>query len=200
MGLKLTWRDQKPGGCFTNVSRALQINLPRLYNASYHIYGENFKTKLCTYAQSHPLGAHDVQSFSLKFSRNKQIFWKYILESSRNVNNNLSLSSILCIYSVTPPLRPPNMVSWGSGKINVICKELCMKMDQILQPKWDIPSLSGFHCNLKTRTSHHAKACCVVLQVKNEYVIKRPDAYFNNKIYLLKSQHGYVTVDIHLSA
>ena len=62
------------GGCFTNVSRAVQNNLPRLYNARKHIYGENFKPKLCTCTQSHPLGTHDVQSFTLKFSCNKQIF------------------------------------------------------------------------------------------------------------------------------
>ena len=33
------------------------------------------------------------------------------------------------------------------GKINMICKEWCMELDQILQPQWDIPGVSrGFHC------------------------------------------------------
>ena len=40
------------GGCFTNVSRALENNLAKICNARNHIYGENFKLKLCTYAQS----------------------------------------------------------------------------------------------------------------------------------------------------
>ena len=55
----------KPGGCFTNVSRALQNNLAKIYNARNHIYGENFKLKLCTCAQSHT----QVQILSLKFSK-----------------------------------------------------------------------------------------------------------------------------------
>ena len=39
------------------VSRALQNNLAKIYNASIHIYGENFKLKLCTCAQSMALGS-----------------------------------------------------------------------------------------------------------------------------------------------
>ena len=34
-----------PGGCFTNVSRALQNNLAKIYNARNNIYAENFKLK-----------------------------------------------------------------------------------------------------------------------------------------------------------
>ena len=45
-----------PGGCFTNVSWALQNNLAKIYNANNHIYGANFKLKLCTCAQSMALG------------------------------------------------------------------------------------------------------------------------------------------------
>ena len=40
------------GGCFTKVSRALQKYLAKIHNARNHIYGENFKLKLCTCAQS----------------------------------------------------------------------------------------------------------------------------------------------------
>ena len=36
------------GGCFTNVSRALQNNLAKIHNTRNHIYGENFKLKLGT--------------------------------------------------------------------------------------------------------------------------------------------------------
>ena len=41
------WMSQKPGGCFTNVSRAIQNNLGKIYNANNYFYGENFKLKLC---------------------------------------------------------------------------------------------------------------------------------------------------------
>ena len=49
--------NDHPGGCFTNVSRALQNNLVKIHNTGKHIYGENFKLKLCTWAQSHALGS-----------------------------------------------------------------------------------------------------------------------------------------------
>ena len=71
------------GGCFTNVSRALQNNLAKIYNARNNIYADNFKLKLCTCAQS-MAWAH-VQSFSLKFSPEglflrythfERIFWR----------------------------------------------------------------------------------------------------------------------------
>ena len=41
------------GGCFTNVSRALQNNLAKIYNARNNIYAENFKLKLCTRGFGH---------------------------------------------------------------------------------------------------------------------------------------------------
>ena len=41
-----------PRGCFTNVSRALQQNLAKIYNAKNHIYDEYFKLKVCTCGQS----------------------------------------------------------------------------------------------------------------------------------------------------
>ena len=43
-------------GFITNVARALQNNLAKIYNARNHIYGENFKLKLCACAQSMALG------------------------------------------------------------------------------------------------------------------------------------------------
>ena len=43
-------------GCFTNLLRALQNNLTKIHNARNHIYGENFKLKLCTCTQSMDLG------------------------------------------------------------------------------------------------------------------------------------------------
>ena len=48
-----SWR---PGGCFTNVSQALQNTLLKFVYCRYHTSYENFKLKLCTCAQSHALG------------------------------------------------------------------------------------------------------------------------------------------------
>ena len=55
---KTSYRILKPGpgGCFTNVSRALQNNLGKIYNARNNIYAENFKLKRCTCVQSMALG------------------------------------------------------------------------------------------------------------------------------------------------
>ena len=78
-----------PGGCFSNVSRALQNDLAKIYNASNHIYGENFKLKRCTCAQSMALGTRT--KFQLEMLIGSAIsathkFRENILESSRNVS------------------------------------------------------------------------------------------------------------------
>ena len=46
----------KPGGCFTNVSRALQNILSKFVYCRNSTCDQNFKLKLCTCAQSHALG------------------------------------------------------------------------------------------------------------------------------------------------
>ena len=61
LGMKISpdWQHgffKYQGGCFTNVSRALQNSPAKIHNTRNHIYGENFKLKLCTCAQSHALG------------------------------------------------------------------------------------------------------------------------------------------------
>ena len=38
----------RPGGWFTNVSRALQNNVAKIHNTRNKIYGENFKLKRCS--------------------------------------------------------------------------------------------------------------------------------------------------------
>ena len=78
-----------PGGCFSNVSRALQNNLAKIYNASNHIYGENFKLKPCACAQSMALGTRT--KFQLEMLIGSAIsathkFRENILESSQNVS------------------------------------------------------------------------------------------------------------------
>ena len=76
---------KKPGGCFTNVSRALQNNLAKIYSARNHIYGENFKPKLCTCAQSMALGTRTKFRLEILIRSTisvMQKFRKNILESS----------------------------------------------------------------------------------------------------------------------
>ena len=48
--------SRESGGCFTNILQALQNNGIKIYNARNHIFGENFKLKLCMCAQSDALG------------------------------------------------------------------------------------------------------------------------------------------------
>ena len=55
------------GGCFTNVSQALQSNLAKICNAIIYISGENFKLKICMCDQSIALGT--IELSSLKFHR-----------------------------------------------------------------------------------------------------------------------------------
>ena len=59
-------RRQRPGACFTNVSRALQDILLKFVYCRNRCSCENFKLKLCMCAQSMALGTRI--SFSLKFS------------------------------------------------------------------------------------------------------------------------------------
>ena len=78
-----------PGGCFTNVSRALQKNLAKIYNARNYIYGENSKLKLCTCAQSMALGTRTKFQLELLIRNAISAIHKFrenILESSRNVS------------------------------------------------------------------------------------------------------------------
>ena len=78
-----------PEGCFTNVSRALQNNLAKIYNARNHIYGENFKLKLCACAQSMALGTRTKFQLEILIRSTTSAIHKFrnnILESSRNVS------------------------------------------------------------------------------------------------------------------
>ena len=101
-----------PGGCFTNVSRALQRNLAKIHNAINPIYGENFTLKLCTCAQSIALGTHtkfqlEILIRSTIFAIHK--FREKILESSRNV-------------SETTPSNAENVSIWWRHYIDIILR------------------------------------------------------------------------------
>ena len=89
--LLIIWpcREMYPrsGGCFTNVSRALQNNLAKIHNTRYHIYDQNFKLKLCTCAQSMALGTHTKFQLEILITSTISAIHKFrenILESSRN--------------------------------------------------------------------------------------------------------------------
>ena len=92
------------GYCFTNVSRALQNNLAKIHITGNHIYGENFKLKLCTCAQSHA-------KFQLEILIRTKIsaihkFQENILESSQNVSETTprelssEISREVCVCSL----------------------------------------------------------------------------------------------------
>ena len=76
-------------GCFTYVSRALQNNLAKIYNARNNIYVDYFKLKLRTCAQSMALGARTKFQLESLIRRTILVIYKFrenILESSRNVS------------------------------------------------------------------------------------------------------------------
>ena len=82
-------RGDSPGGCFTNVSRALQNNLAKIYKARNDIYGENFKLKLCTCDQSMALGTRIKFQLEIFIKRTISAIHKFrenILESLRNIS------------------------------------------------------------------------------------------------------------------
>ena len=89
--LKIRKIRKSPGGCFTNVSRALENNIAKIYNTRNHIYGENFKLALDTHTM--------LQLEILIRSTISAIhtFRENILESSRNVSETTP-----CIISWIP--------------------------------------------------------------------------------------------------
>ena len=88
------------GGCFTNVSRAVQNNISKIYNTRNRIHSDNFKLKLCTCAQSMALGKHT--KFQLEILMRSTIsaihkFQDNILESSWSVTETTPRSFFLWI-------------------------------------------------------------------------------------------------------
>ena len=80
---------QEPGGCFTNILRALQNILSKFVYRRNRTSYENFKLKLCISAQSHALGTHTkfrVEILTLNVISSIVDFCEIILESSRNVS------------------------------------------------------------------------------------------------------------------
>ena len=78
-----------PGGCFTNVSRALQDILLKFVYCRNRASYKNFKLKLCTCPQSHALGTHtkfQLEILTINVISGMVYCHDIILESSRNVN------------------------------------------------------------------------------------------------------------------
>ena len=93
------------GGCFTNVWCALQNNLAKLYNARNHIYGENFRLKLCTCAQSMALGTRTKFQLDIPIRSTISTIHKFrenILESSRNVSETTPRSTLAQVMDWCP--------------------------------------------------------------------------------------------------
>ena len=93
-----------PDGCFTNVSRALQNNLANIHNAGIYIYGEIFKQKICTSAQSMALGTRAKFQFEILIRSTIFAIHKFrenIFKSSRNLSETtLDTRTVLLITIV----------------------------------------------------------------------------------------------------
>ena len=77
------------GGCFTNVSRALQGILSKFVYCRNRTSYENFKLKLCTRAQSPALGTRtkfQLEILTINVISGMVYFREIFLESSRNVS------------------------------------------------------------------------------------------------------------------
>ena len=80
---------QQLGGCFTNVSRALQNILSKFVYCRNSTCDQNFKLKLCTCAQSHALGTcttFQLEILIINVISGVVYFREIILESSRNIS------------------------------------------------------------------------------------------------------------------
>ena len=78
-----------PGGCFTNVSRALQNILSKFVYCRKRTSFKNFKLKSCMWAQSHTLGTHtkfQLEILTINVFSGIVYFREIILESSQNVS------------------------------------------------------------------------------------------------------------------
>ena len=78
-----------PSSCFTNVWRALQDVLSKFVYCRNHTSYENFKLKLCTWAQSHALGTRakfQLGILIINVVSGIVYFRDIILESTQNVS------------------------------------------------------------------------------------------------------------------
>ena len=87
-----------PGGCFTNVSRALQHILSKFVYCKNRTSYENFKLKLCMCAQSLALGTRtnfQLEILTINVISGIVYFREISLKSSRSVSETTP-----CIHKV----------------------------------------------------------------------------------------------------
>ena len=80
-----------PGGCFTNVSRALQNIISKFVCCRNRTSCEHFKLKFCSCAQSHALGTRtkfQLELLTINVVTGFVYFREIILKSSRNVSES----------------------------------------------------------------------------------------------------------------
>ena len=104
---------------FTNFSRALQNNLAKIHNARNHIYGENFKLKLCMCAQRSK-GTHTKFQLEILIRSTISAIHKFrenILESLRNISETTP-------WLLMSPGSSTAMVltHWGQGTYRCVSK------------------------------------------------------------------------------
>ena len=117
-----------PGGCFINISRALQDILPKFVYCKNRTSCENFKLKLCTCAQSHALGTctkFQLEILTINVISGIAYFRKIILESSRNVSETTPRLPDRGGFDVT--LQPCTLLwlgltHWRLGDVAIISK------------------------------------------------------------------------------
>ena len=88
---QVTTTHLKIRGCFTNVSRALQNNIAKIYSAKIQIYGEN--SKLTLYVCPKPCFGHTYKVSAWNFHKkhdfcNTQISREYSEELAKHLCNN----------------------------------------------------------------------------------------------------------------
>ena len=101
--LLMTWCSEEPGGCFTNVSRALQDFLLKFVYCRNCSSYENFKLKLCTCAQSMALGTRtkfQLEILTINVISGIVYFREFVLESSRNVSEPTPRASVDMILNL----------------------------------------------------------------------------------------------------
>ena len=115
------------GGCFTNISRALQNILSKFVYRRNRTSYENFKLKLCMCAQSHALGTHTkfrLEILTLKVISSIVDFREIILESSRNVSETTP-RFILYVYCVQMCLTmTSNIIYYSTETLREIYKAI----------------------------------------------------------------------------
>ena len=127
---KASWFDfhmplfQLSGGCFTNVSRALQNILSKFVCCRNRGSCEHFKLKLCLCAQSHALGTctkFQLEILTINVITAILYFREIILESSRNVSETTPWPSELCIVWQLHQYSP--LINGGQNKMATILQK-----------------------------------------------------------------------------